>query len=307
VDEVGEVIEGGCEYGWDFVEEDSDPSASDGYSHGTEVAGLIAAKTNNELGIASISNNKAQIMALRVADNGYIEAENIARAIYFAVNNGADIINMSFGGPAYSVRIKEALKYAQGQGVILVAAAGNYALNLDTDPFYPASYDLANIITVAAHDQSDRLAYFSSFSSNVVDLAAPGQQILTTSGNSYLQVNGTSAAAPLVSAALVNYNNATELQEAIGSSSELSGYVSGGKMLRFEGSKEGAEEEEEVVDEEVVEEEVVDEEVATEEEEEIVEEDEAIDKGRGEIELQEVSGDFAVRRLKDTRFAGRVK
>lgn len=209
VDDLNEPIENGClKGGYDFVDEDTDPYASDSYVHGTAVAGILGAKTNNNLGIASLSNNQIQIMSLRVADDGILELEKIIQAIYFAINNGADIINMSFGGPTYSDNLKIALEYAQSQGVIVVAAAGNYANNNDITPIYPASYDLSNIISVAAHDQNDNLANFSDYGVNSVDIAAPGVDILTTGlNNSYVNVSGTSFSTPFVVGAYVYYVN----------------------------------------------------------------------------------------------------
>ena len=225
--DLGEPIAGGClNGGYDFVENDNDPYASDGYAHGTQVAGILVAKTNNNLGIASLSNlftplerglggftnSSAQLMILRVAEDGILEQEKIIQAIYFAVNNGAKILNLSFGGPTYSENLKNALEYAQAQGVIVFASAGNYANNNDLTPIYPASYELNNIISVTAHDQNDNLASFSDYGTNSVDIAAPGVDILTTGlNNTYVNVSGTSFSTPFVIGGYVYYVNVVKI------------------------------------------------------------------------------------------------
>ena len=205
IDDLGNLIEEGCQIGgYDFVDNDNNPFPSDGYNHGTFVAGILGAKTNNNLGIASLSNNGVQIMPSRACctTEGFFEVDEIVRAVYFAVNNGAKIINMSFGGPTYSTRLQKAIDYARANNVIVVAAAGNYGMNNDEFPIYPASYDLNNIIAVAALDQNDDLAYFSNYGVNSVDIAAPGVEVLsTTQNNNYEKVSGTSFATPFVVAA----------------------------------------------------------------------------------------------------------
>ncbi len=206
LDEFGTPIPGGCPHGgYDFVDDDNDPYPDDGHSHGTSVAGLIAAKANNGAGIASIANNTIQVMSLRACctEQGFFEAQTIANAIYFAVQNGAAIINMSFGGPTASQSIKTAIEYANDNGVLVVAAAGNYASDNDMAPTYPANFDVPNMISVAATNSTNQLAAFSNYGQATVDIALPGQAVFSLkNNNSYGPVSGTSFAAPIASALL---------------------------------------------------------------------------------------------------------
>ncbi|MDH3324754.1 MAG: S8 family serine peptidase, partial [Candidatus Peregrinibacteria bacterium] len=159
VDENNQSISGGClNGGYDFVDNDDDPYPTDNQTHGTSVSSLVGAKTNNSLGMASVSayplsepNKEIEIMALRACCtvDGFMLSSDIEDAIRFAVNNGADVINASFGGPTYSQGIKDAIQYARDNNVLFITAAGNYASDNDTTPFYPANYDLENIISVA--------------------------------------------------------------------------------------------------------------------------------------------------------------
>jgi hypothetical protein len=203
VDDLGELIEGGCLFGgYDFVDEDTNPMVEDGATHGTAVAGIIGARTDNGVGIASVSKNGVRVMALKVAEDGLLTSESITRAIHFAILNGADIINMSFGGPTPSAVMEGAIAEAEQAGVIVTAAAGNYGLDNDVTPIYPASYDLGNIISVAALDRDDSLASFSDYGVNSVDIAAPGVSVLSTVPGGYQRVSGTSFSAPMVAAVL---------------------------------------------------------------------------------------------------------
>jgi subtilisin family serine protease len=203
VDDLGELIEGGCLFGgYDFVDEDTNPMVEDGATHGTAVAGIIGAKTDNGIGMASVSKNGVRVMALKVAEDGLLTSESITRAIHFAILNGADIINMSFGGPTPSAVMKAAIAEAEQAGVIVTAAAGNYGLDNDVTPIYPASYDLGNIISVAALDRDDSLASFSDYGVNSVDIAAPGVSVLSTVPGGYQRLSGTSFSAPMVAAVL---------------------------------------------------------------------------------------------------------
>ena len=168
-------------YGWDFWADDNNPE--DYRPHGTHVAGIIAARGNNSEAITGV-NWKAKIMALR---NGNIGASALAStdAIIYAVDNGADIINASWSGPNFSQSVYDAISYANDHGVLFVASAGNGGSDgigddNDQTPQYPASYDLPNIIAVAATDQNDNLTNFSNFGSASVDVAAPGENIYST-------------------------------------------------------------------------------------------------------------------------------
>jgi len=214
--------------GWDFVNNVPDPSpkfstgwTEAGVSHGTTVAGIIAAQGNNRLGVAGVTWS-AKIMALKVlGDKGEGKVSDVIRAIDYAINNGADIINLSFVSFNYNDGLQEAIRRANRAGVIIVAAAGNEqtggeGYNIDKTPIYPACYDgtLGEnlVIGVAATDALDQKAKFSSYGSRCVDLTAPGISFFgsVTAGSTVDDSekiydgywSGTSMAAPLVSATL---------------------------------------------------------------------------------------------------------
>ncbi len=183
--------------GWDFVNNDNDPM--DDNSHGTHIAGTIAARGNNGQGVVGV-NWSARIMPLKfLTRSGSGSSADAIAAIDYAVANGARVINASWGGGPYSAAMFSALSAANDAGVLFVAAAGNDSRNNDNTPSYPADYDLPNVISVAATDDADTLAGFSNFGANSVDLGAPGVNILsTTPGNGYTSYSGTSMAAPQV-------------------------------------------------------------------------------------------------------------
>ncbi len=181
--------------GGDYLSEDNDPMDEFSHGHGTQCAGIIAATRNNQKGISGIAPN-CRVMVLRAGTaSGYLEEDDVARAILYAIDNGAKIINMSFGDVALSTLLRDVIHYAYTQGVTLVASAGN---NQNDQSLYPAA--LSETISVGASTSKDKLAGFSSFGSTV-DLTAPGDSIISTSiGGGYNIVNGTSFSAPMVSA-----------------------------------------------------------------------------------------------------------
>ena len=166
--------------GWDFVGEDNDPT--DYHFHGTHVSGTIAAIGNNATGITGV-NWLASIMPLRIfGASGYGDTAKAIEAITYAADNGAKVINASWGGDGFSQALYDAISYANDTGCLFVAAAGNggddgIGDDNDQDPFYPASYDLPNIISVAATDHNDDLASFSNYGAISVDVGAPGVNI----------------------------------------------------------------------------------------------------------------------------------
>ncbi len=195
--------------GWDYVNNDSDPS--DDYGHGTHVAGILAAAMNNGLGVAGLAP-QVKLLPLKVLDSsGGGSYANIASAIRRAADAGAQIINVSLGGSAWSQDMLDAVNYAQARqpvGVLVVAAIGNCAQGgsacSGANPdFYPAGYP--GVLAVASSDHFDRWATYSNYKS-YVGIAAPGgvsaDQILSTlPGSAYGTKYGTSMATPLVSAA----------------------------------------------------------------------------------------------------------
>jgi subtilisin family serine protease len=164
-------------YGWDFGESDNDPS--DYYGHGTHVAGTIGAVGNNGTAVVGVNWN-VQVMALRCMQGTVGGIVNTPEAIIYAADNGARVINASWGGPPYSQAIYDAISYANTNDVLFVAAAGNESNNNDSNPRYPANYNLPNIISVAATTSSDQLASFSNYGASTVDVAAPGEDIWST-------------------------------------------------------------------------------------------------------------------------------
>lgn len=200
VSDIGSTT-GGCIHGYDFADNDLDPapvSTSTSYAHGTHVAGIIAAARNNGAGVIGIAPS-SKVMAVRF---GFDVASEV-RAIDFARQNGAKIINASYGGTQFSQAEYDAIQRFTNAGGIFVAAAGNSSGNSDSSPIYPAAYDLPGIVSVAATDQNDAFASFSNYGSTTVDLGAPGVNIASTyvSGTStaaYAYSDGTSMAAPYV-------------------------------------------------------------------------------------------------------------
>jgi subtilisin family serine protease len=177
--------------GFDFVDDDTDPT--DVLGHGCGVAGVIAASSGNQIGIAGVAPN-ARILPLRVLDaNGLGQYSNIAAAIIYAADQGARVINLSLAGPQYSQAIADAVDYAARRGVILIAAAGN---NGTEGAWYPAA--LPSVVAVGSIDPSLTRSAFSNYGANVPVLA-PGRDILTTALNGdYTMMTGTSFAAPHV-------------------------------------------------------------------------------------------------------------
>jgi subtilisin family serine protease len=197
--------------GRDYVSGGNDPH--DAAGHGTRMSGIIGARGGNGIGMAGVAW-EVSLMALRAFnEDGEGRCSNIAAAFDFARLNGARIINASFGANRFCMTEYQALQRADAAGVLVVASACNQgedndASNGQQPPCYPASYNLPNIISVAATDNGDGLLASSNYGANSVHLGAPGQNILTTdplNGRAVdiamVYVSGTSAAAALVSGA----------------------------------------------------------------------------------------------------------
>ena len=182
--------------GYDFVENDDVPQ--DEYGHGCGVAGIIASNMNDAFGIAGIAPN-AKIMPLRVLDaSGLGGYSAISQAIIFAVDNGADIINLSLAGPRFSQVMADAVDYAVQNGVWVIAAAGNSGTDV---VYYPAGFE--SVIAVGSVDPSLTRSSFSNYGSHV-QISAPGRDILTTNTAGGHSLNsGTSFAAPMVAGVAV--------------------------------------------------------------------------------------------------------
>lgn len=188
-------LSGEVESGYNFIADNTDTSDDNG--HGTHVAGIIEAATNNGIGVASIGF-KGTLLPVKVLDStGSGTDGDVASGITYAVDHGAKIINLSLGGSDFSQTEQDAVNYATEHGVIVVAAAGN---NSNNSPVYPASDQ--GVLAVSASDQNDNLASFSSFGPDVF-VSAPGVDITSTyNTGGYAQMSGTSMAAPHLSGLL---------------------------------------------------------------------------------------------------------
>ncbi len=206
--------------GWDFVGDDANPNDTDG--HGSHVSGIAAAGIDNGAGGAGVCP-ECTIMPLRAAGGQGFALGNTIDALNYAVDNGADIINMSYGGPQWSMLERDTLADVGAAGVLMVAAAGNEDRDNDAldwrvqglpdGPSYPASYGMPQIVSVAASNDLDDYGYFTGCSigggnnacdftnwgNASVDLAAPGVDIYSTvPDDTYDVYNGTSMASPFV-------------------------------------------------------------------------------------------------------------
>jgi subtilisin family serine protease/putative cell wall-binding protein len=180
--------------GWDFVNGDSTVyDAVDGDRHGTHVSGIIGAQGDNGVGVTGVNQN-VRIMPVKFLGPFGGSDFDGAAAIVYAVDQGATVVNCSWGGYGSSDVIDEAIDYAASKGVIIVCAAGNSASDNDvpSSTFYPASSDATNVISVAASDRNGAIADFSNYGASSVDLAAPGVDVTSTmpAGDSGIFVDG---------------------------------------------------------------------------------------------------------------------
>lgn len=197
-------------HGYDIAENDGDPNpdAVENF-HGTHVAGIVSAKSDNGLGIASVGFDVA-IMPVKI--NHQSSTVGIAfEGLIYAANAGADIINCSWGGYGFGETQKGVIEYAQDHGCIIVCAAGNSG---EEGLSYPAAYD--GVLSVGATTKEDKMAPFSNYGASL-SITAPGYQLLSTMpGNQYMNQSGTSMSAPLVSGLLAlmksHYPEATNAQ-----------------------------------------------------------------------------------------------
>lgn len=193
--------------GWDFVDAprypdngdylDGDNEPIDEHGHGTSMAGILAAKTNNGLGIAGIAPDSPVVILRAGTSKGLLEEDDVAAAILYAVDMGFRIINMSFGDVAITPLLYDVIRFAYQNDVIMIASSGNSGID---ELHFPAG--LSETIAVGASNENDLRAPFSNYGS-YLDLVAPGSGIYTTLlNNHYGEVSGTSASAPFVTAAV---------------------------------------------------------------------------------------------------------
>ena len=197
--------------GYDFIGNKGD--LRDVGEHGTHVAGIIGASCDNGIGVCGV-NKKVSIMSLGLfSSTGGGDDASAIKAIYYAVDNGARVINASWGGPGGTDgdALMESIQYAGDNGVLFVTSAGNDGYDNDTPPStswwgtevpsdanFPASYTCGSIVAVASSGSDDELSWFSNYGATTVDVAAPGSRILSTLPGSYGYMDGTSMASPVV-------------------------------------------------------------------------------------------------------------
>ena len=201
------------EQGYNAIDSVADPMDQNG--HGTHCAGIIGAEGENNLGIAGV-NWKVQIMPLKFMNaGGFGTTKDAIEAINYVIDRkkagvNVRIISASWGSTQRSRALEAVIRKAYENDILFVAAAGNATTNNDRNPHFPSSYDVPNVVSVAALDRHDQLAKFSNYGVKSVAIAAPGVDILSTwLGNAYEEKSGTSMATPVVSgvAALILSQN----------------------------------------------------------------------------------------------------
>jgi subtilisin family serine protease len=198
--ELGSVDD---EEGFNAIDNAADPMDDNG--HGTHCAGIIGAEGGNNIGITGV-NWHVRIMPLKFMNaGGFGTTKDAIEAINYVIDRkkagvNVRIISASWGSTQKSRALGDAIRAAYENDILFVAAAGNATTNNDRSPHYPSSYDVPNVISVAALDRNDQLASFSNYGLKSVAIAAPGKDILSTwLGNSYEEKSGTSMATPVVS------------------------------------------------------------------------------------------------------------
>jgi subtilisin family serine protease len=213
-------------YGIDLIAGKGDGEDNNG--HGTHVSGIVAGRGNNGVGVSGVCWS-GSVMAVKFMNSqGHGSMSNAVAGIEYAIEEGAKIINGSFGSSDPSQALEDEIQKAEDKGVLIVVAAGNNSQNIDKTPFYPASYTNGNLLVVAASTDADGLASFSDYGSKNVDLAAPGDNIISTYlGGGYKVLSGTSMASPMTAgvAALLKARNSdasySEIRKTIRSEVDL--------------------------------------------------------------------------------------
>lgn len=233
-------------YGWNFYDNNAQVFTGSDDNHGTHSAGTIAAARNGvgTVGICDPAYVKIMVLKILGTSSGVGKVSSVIKAIKYAKANGASICNLSFGTTKYSEELYQTIR---DSGMLFVVAAGNgdstgNGYSIDDQPMYPASFELDNIISVANLRFDGQLDYASNYGLKSVDLAAPGNYILSTvSGNDYTYMSGTSMAAPMVTgtaAMLYSYDSSLSLLDvrkrilqSVRPLESLNGKVATGGML----------------------------------------------------------------------------
>ncbi|MGY1609130.1 S8 family serine peptidase [Geodermatophilus sp. SYSU D00700] len=190
--------------GWNYYANSANVVDADN-AHGTNVAGVLGARAGNGEGSAGVAPD-VTIMPLVIGRGSGVDLLLGAEAIRYAADNGADVVNASWGGPGAAQQLADAIDYAVSKGVVVVAAAGNDAANRDTSMFYPASLNRPGMVTVGSSTAADTASSSSAYGAGTVDLFAPGNLVLAPwNDGSYKLVSGTSIAAPNVAGAFALY------------------------------------------------------------------------------------------------------
>jgi len=187
-------------FGYDPANEDGDPMDTD--DHGSHCSGTIAGRGNNGTGVAGVAW-VGKIMAVKFLDPFGTTSDAIL-SVNYARSKGAKVSSNSWGGGGYSVLLESAIREMNAAGCLFIAAAGNNSSDNDRQPFYPACYEVPNVVAVAATDADDDLAGFSNIGATTVDLGAPGVDVLSSiavSDRDYEYFSGTSMACPHVAGA----------------------------------------------------------------------------------------------------------
>jgi len=200
-------------HGLNLVDDDGDPMDTNG--HGTHCAGIIGAEGGNGFGIAGV-NWSVKIMPLRFMDSdGAGTTRDAIEAVNYVIDRkragvNVRVISASWGSTARSRALEDVIRKAYDEGILFVAAAGNASTDNDQTPHYPSSYNLGNMVSVAALNRNDQLASFSNYGAKSVNVAAPGEEILSTwLDHGFSEKKGTSMATPFVAgvAALILSQN----------------------------------------------------------------------------------------------------
>lgn len=230
--------------GWNFL--DNNNNLSDTSGHGTHVAGIILGSSEDISTFNPSAAARVKIMPLKFLNSeGVGTTSSAINAIYYAISKGAKVLNNSWGGPGYSASLHEAIVHSFFQNTLFVAAAGNSNSDNDSNPIYPASYDVPNVLAIGASTDADNRAFFSNYGSKSVDLFAPGVNITSSSpqGDISTLSSGTSMAAPFAAGAAAlmafeaphfsGFQLKRDLMASADSKAGLSGVSVSGARLNF--------------------------------------------------------------------------